>query len=738
MMFLIPLHYLVAQSKSINPDFYLQDLHELGGMELFKAAQRCEQAKDYKSALKKYLNLAQRLPFALVKLNNKLWQGIHYYIDQRISKWPEGAFLLYRQELDKYFNQLYQEAKKQHNLEMILKAVSTYFYAGPVDEILDELANTLWERGKINHAKDLWEKLLFKYPAPQIPIALAIAKLGLLYYHSGALEKLEVLHRKFGNYQDLLKIGNRSESVGALLSRLKANLKPWVNQDPMKPSTRLWSTRFEQVKITKTDFLPQIIPAVYKGDKKDIIIINVGTGVAALEAHSGKLLWSYPDRFAQTPPALRSPDNRVYYPSAPSGSVSSHKDLYAVIYLDACPKLIAFRLKTGKVLWKTNLERKGRITLCSIPQIIGEKIYLGILTIRPGEREAYLVCFNRKDGKIAWERLLCAISFNHRAARYKLEKITPVHLVKSVADVLYCLTNIGAIAAVDNSGRILWLRRYKQERFRTYRKRYSRPPNPPIVQGGKIYILPQDSKYLYILDQDSGDILAEERMPGVKSIAGIVQKGQNSALAFIGRKSIWVLDTTIKRSIRISFEGLKTPPYPSLAHGGFIYLATKQGLKVYDPWKKDNPLLYSISWYKGSRPGSISIWRDRLILITSTLQTVLYQDPDYTVSPPIDGEVKSSSQDEVVHTLTPDQLLESIKRLLKEGKLDRAEIYLHRLQQLAKKQEYLNYQPEVKRLISLFHQRYKMLGENALKAGNIEKALEYFRKAKQYKEAAVE
>lgn len=84
-------------------------------------------------------------------------------------------------------------------------------------------------------------------------------------------------------------------------------------------------------------------------------------------------------------------------------------------------------------------------------------------------------------------------------------------------DVVYCCSNLGAIAAVRIwDGKVLWVSEYEQiaprKRNRRYNNRYRSQvwkPNPMILHEGRLFVTPLDSSDLYCLSAKDGGLLTK-------------------------------------------------------------------------------------------------------------------------------------------------------------------------------------------------------------------------------------
>jgi outer membrane protein assembly factor BamB len=153
---------------------------------------------------------------------------------------------------------------------------------------------------------------------------------------------------------------------------------------------------------------------------------------------------------------------------------------------------------------------------CS-PTYAGGMLYVPAINLSGGTGESWLTAFDAATGRLLWRTLLCS----GKVASTRIGLQPNYGLPPAVGGgSVYCVTNLGAVAAVNaSSGHLRWVRIYEREKS-AGPDRWGRPnvgavadswaPNPPVLIGNRLLITPQDSPSLYVLEADTGRRLWEK------------------------------------------------------------------------------------------------------------------------------------------------------------------------------------------------------------------------------------
>ncbi len=192
---------------------------------------------------------------------------------------------------------------------------------------------------------------------------------------------------------------------------------------------------------------------------------------------------------------------------------------------DRATRLVCLDRATGKEKWvtrpsKIREENLQALDFSGSPLVVGDNVYaIGRGGKNPTSEDCYVLCFNLNTGNYKWSCFIASSSsgYNQFTGQYGTSDSLS-HLAYSSGRI-YILTNLGAAAAIDAySGTISWLNIYPRDveqmnpnmGFRgvggMQRNSTTNPWefNPVVVQDGRIFILPTDSKFLLVYDAGSG------------------------------------------------------------------------------------------------------------------------------------------------------------------------------------------------------------------------------------------
>lgn len=192
---------------------------------------------------------------------------------------------------------------------------------------------------------------------------------------------------------------------------------------------------------------------------------------------------------------------------------------------DRGTRLVSLDRATGKEKWtskpgKIREENLQALDLSGSPLVVGDNVYvIGRGGKNPTSEDCYVLCFDLNNGNYKWSCFIASSSsgYNQFTGQYGTTDSLS-HLAYSSGRI-YILTNLGAAAAIDAySGTISWLNIYPRDveqmnpnmAFRgmggPQRGSATNPWefNPVVVQDGRIFILPTDSKFLLVYDASSG------------------------------------------------------------------------------------------------------------------------------------------------------------------------------------------------------------------------------------------
>jgi outer membrane protein assembly factor BamB len=192
-------------------------------------------------------------------------------------------------------------------------------------------------------------------------------------------------------------------------------------------------------------------------------------------------------------------------------------------------RLVCLDRGTGRERWlahpRDNPEDRENVKSLSFtgsPLVVGENVYV---TARGGGamtgEAVHVHCYDLATGKFRWASYIASSAATTVHYYGGMQRETVSHVAYS-SGRLYCLTNIGAVAALDAySGAIAWLNVYPRDLYndpnsggvmihplirRSGAATADKPweYNAPVVQDGRLFALPSDGKSLMVYDAGSG------------------------------------------------------------------------------------------------------------------------------------------------------------------------------------------------------------------------------------------
>jgi len=197
-------------------------------------------------------------------------------------------------------------------------------------------------------------------------------------------------------------------------------------------------------------------------------------------------------------------------------------------------RLVCLDRRSGQELWTVTARHLPEdqaalrhLQLESAPLIVGDNLYvIGLGGKGQQFEDCYVLCFNVTNGQFRWATYI-ASSASEQAAINADGQVVFSDAVSHIAYAggrLFVVTNLGAVASLDAySGSVLWLNIYREQNvagmtmllppFAVIAQQQPQgmpltaPPwiyNPAIVQNGRVFVFPVDSKYIYVYDAGTG------------------------------------------------------------------------------------------------------------------------------------------------------------------------------------------------------------------------------------------
>lgn len=196
------------------------------------------------------------------------------------------------------------------------------------------------------------------------------------------------------------------------------------------------------------------------------------------------------------------------------------------------------------------------------------------------------------------------------------------------SDVVYCCSNLGAIAAVRSwDGKVLWVSEYEQiaprKRNRRYNNRFRSQvwkPNPMILHEGRLFVTPLDAGSLYCLSAVDGGLLtkiANDEGALGPHMLGIA--GNRLVLAGDLMTSIVANDPGREELWRQSIVRNPSSSRPALVDEGVLYLNGQDGVLYLQNLRQGRQPVPVASIRKTARGERQRRWSDPLNMGSSEL-----------------------------------------------------------------------------------------------------------------------
>jgi len=250
-----------------------------------------------------------------------------------------------------------------------------------------------------------------------------------------------------------------------------------------------------------------------------------GTGITALEADSGSVLWQQsgtPEESINTTASPTYEDGVLYIDNGVNGYI------YA---LDA---------KTGDVIWKTQVEKHSQFAGYSTPIISGDRLFVGVSsneevgTMANATFKGSVVALDKKTGKIAWQTYTAGEGENGAAVWSTVALDPRSGTVFATTGNNYTETagpGSDSVFAFDmKNGDVKWRQQVSEGDVYTIANPKSTDSdfgaNPVVFDYKKKHYVAagQKSGNLYVFDRDTGEKLVSRNFDGSSTyIGGIFQ-----------------------------------------------------------------------------------------------------------------------------------------------------------------------------------------------------------------------
>ncbi|MEX2111655.1 MAG: PQQ-binding-like beta-propeller repeat protein [Pirellulales bacterium] len=373
---------------------------------------------------------------------------------------------------------------------------------------------------------------------------------------------------------DLLLVNNQQQIFAFDVNTGRA---AWPSEDAARPAGEIYSDKG---------------PSGYAGRG------NRGIGVPrfSMTVHDGKL-------FAR----MGSPVT-----SRPLESLESRSGYLLCLDLDA----------QGRAVWKPDgrlLPDDERWAFEGSPVVEGENLYVAMRKsdVRP---QAHVACFDVATGRRRWRTMICAAET--RAGGQFDE--TSHNLLTLEQGVLYCNTNLGAVAALSaRDGRLQWVSTYPRAQSASPDGRdkrtahFYRDLNPCIYDAGMLLVAPADCEAILALDAATGETVWQSHLP--EDVVHLLGVGQGNLLA--SGDSLWWIDARRGKVLKHWPDTTPLGYGRGLLTGDQVVWPTRDALYVFDQAVtagrsiERDPI--QLSEQRGASGGNLVAAGDMLLVATS-------------------------------------------------------------------------------------------------------------------------
>lgn len=235
----------------------------------------------------------------------------------------------------------------------------------------------------------------------------------------------------------------------------------------------------------------------------------------------------------------------------------------------------------GKLLWEP-ISPHDDFAFEGPPISDGDGLYVALRRSQT-QPQSYVAAYDLKTGQPRWRTWLSAAE---SPALGRSEEVT--HNLLTLHDgVIYCNTNLGAVAAVEAaSGKIKWLTVYQRANFDPEKNgepasNFQRDLNPCVYWNGLLLVAPSDSHDLLCLEAATGQLLWSLPARDIIHLLGVSDDGNLLA----GGNRLWWIDAQTGRTLARFPASNKARPHGygrGILAGGIVYWPTHDALYVFD------------------------------------------------------------------------------------------------------------------------------------------------------------
>jgi len=302
-------------------------------------------------------------------------------------------------------------------------------------------------------------------------------------------------------------------------------------------------------------------------DANRIVALDLGTGMPAWPGTEGGTIYR--------PPLARSGDETPHLGVPRYTLTADHQRLFTRLGTprtlsgggDLLPRdagyLIGLDLRAeGKLLPGFPIHPESPSwAFDGCPVTDGSRLYV-VMRHSDVRGQLHLACFDAASGRLRWRRLICTAE---SLGRGEVDEFTHT-LLTLRDDVVYCNTNLGAVAAVSaGDGRVQWVTRYPRQLLGWSSPQHPlahvyRDLNPCLFDRGRLFVAPADHEQIIALDAATGRWLWQTRYPS-GMLDAVHLLGASGDRLVAGGRRLWWIDIHTGRPA----DGVVENPFPAPA-----------------------------------------------------------------------------------------------------------------------------------------------------------------------------
>ena len=447
---------------------------------------------------------------SVVEIADSRYVSLHEYCHRQLAELPQEQLERYRELVDPAAQVWFKRGIAVRDEKLLKRIVDQFFCSSWGDDALWGLGELALERGDCAAARRFWQSLsprlvdsrgTLTYPDTHFELAAVRARLLLVSLRAEDWPRAEAELRelKATHPQARGQLGGRevdyAEHLEKLLQEAQGGFRPspgihWSTfaGGPTRTSAAVTpSSHFEQFSSLQLDREFETSPVSAHG----YLIYLDPSGLRSVELATGKEVLVKTDEIfmAHSKGKLGNPFGSLT--RAGSRVFGADQVLWGI------------DLKRDGALILRQASEEANVTFAGAPLVDDMKLYVAL---RENDRRvrAGIGCYDLSRRRWNWRHWTCQAN---TPATGWTEDLTAT-LLTMEGGIVYAVTNLGAVAAVDASdGRLLWIRTYDRVAAPLTAAgtcAYYRGPSPGILHRGRLLALPTDSKELLALDATTG------------------------------------------------------------------------------------------------------------------------------------------------------------------------------------------------------------------------------------------